>query len=309
VGGYILWCELVGYIGLPILSGYRLLRPRPKAFVDQQSVILDVTKKLGFKPVGHGRYRLLARLPYNQAYQVEISSKVFQLPGLPAAWDGLTILHLTDMHFHGTPSLEFHRTVIEACMDRVPDILAITGDVVDSPRHHHWIGPILGKLRWKEAAFSILGNHDQLRSAAAVRRRLFRLGIPVIQNRWVEATIRGEKMIVIGHQGPWFLPEPTLRDCPEGPFRLCLSHTPDNMPWARAHQIDLMLSGHTHGGQIRFPFIGSVLVPSIFSRRYDCGVFWGEPTLLHVGRGLAGQHPLRYNCRPEVTWITLKAPA
>ena len=81
-----------------------------------------------------------------------------------------------------------------------------------------------------------------------------------------------------------------MRDCPEGPFRLCLSHTPDNMPWARAHHINLMLSGHTHGGQIRFPLVGSVLVPSIFSRRYDCGVFWEEPTLLHVGRGLAGQH-------------------
>jgi predicted MPP superfamily phosphohydrolase len=78
------------------------------------------------------------------------------------------------------------------------------------------------------------------------------------------------------------------------------------MPWARRHQIDLMLAGHNHGGQIRLPLIGSILVPSRFSRRYDCGTFFEPPTLLHVSRGLGGQHPLRYNCRPEVTRITLR---
>ena len=83
VGGYVLYCVLVGYVVLPIISAYRLLRPRPRAFVEQQSVTLDVTKKLGFKPVGHGRYRLLARLPFNQAYQVEFTSKVFRVAGPP----------------------------------------------------------------------------------------------------------------------------------------------------------------------------------------------------------------------------------
>jgi predicted MPP superfamily phosphohydrolase len=67
-----------------------------------------------------------------------------------------------------------------------------------------------------------------------------------------------------------------------------------------------MLAGHNHGGQIRVPFFGSILVPSQFSRRYDCGTFHEPPTLLNVSRGLAGQHPLRYFCRPEVTRITLR---
>ena len=67
-----------------------------------------------------------------------------------------------------------------------------------------------------------------------------------------------------------------------------------------------MLSGHNHGGQIRFPIVGSVFVPSRFSRRYDSGIFHEPPTLLHVSRGLGGEHPLRYNCRPEVTKIILK---
>jgi predicted MPP superfamily phosphohydrolase len=66
-----------------------------------------------------------------------------------------------------------------------------------------------------------------------------------------------------------------------------------------------MLAGHVHGGQIRLPLFGPIFVPSRYSRRYDCGTFDEPPTLLHVSRGLSGQHPLRYNCRPEVTKIIL----
>jgi predicted MPP superfamily phosphohydrolase len=113
-------------------------------------------------------------------------------------------------------------------------------------------------------------------------------------------------MAVIGHEGPWFLPPPDLTSCPGGVFRLCLSHTPDNMPWVQRHGIDLVLAGHVHGGQIRFPWIGATFVPSRYSRRYDCGTFFEAPTVMHVSRGLAGQHPYRLLCRPEVTRIVLK---
>ncbi len=305
-GGYVLWCMVIGFVGVPGLSLYRWLRPPARPFIRKSSTILDVAAKLGYKPLGRGRYRNLARLPGNQIYQVEISEKTFALPQLPAAWQGLTILHLTDLHFHGTPDRVFFHAVMEACMSRTPDIVAVTGDIIDSPWHHRWIEPILGKLRWKEAGLAILGNHDKLFSTGQIRRRLSKIGFQIVQNRWIELKVRGEPMTVIGHQGPWFRPAPNLSRCPQNQFRLCLSHTPDNIRWARANKIDLMLSGHNHGGQIRFPFIGSVLVPSAYSRRYDCGVFWEEPTLLHVGRGLSGQHPLRFNCRPEVTWITLE---
>jgi predicted MPP superfamily phosphohydrolase len=97
-----------------------------------------------------------------------------------------------------------------------------------------------------------------------------------------------------------------LKGCPEDGFRLCLSHTPDHLPWARRHGIDLMLAGHVHGGQIRLPVIGSVFVPSRYGRRYDCGTFHEPPTLLHVSRGLGGEEPLRFNCRPEVTKLILR---
>jgi predicted MPP superfamily phosphohydrolase len=196
---------------------------------------------------------------------------------------------------------------MQRCLDAgVPDIVAITGDVVDSDWHHRWIVPILGRLRWNLAAYAILGNHDSWRDPTLIRRRLRRAGLRVLGNGWEQLSVRGMPMVVIGHEGPWFRPGPDLTNCPEEPFRLCLSHTPDNLPWAQRHAVDLVLAGHVHGGQIRLPLLGSVFVPSRFSRRYDCGTFFAAPTVMHVGRGLAGQHPLRFYCRPEVTRLILK---
>ena len=130
--------------------------------------------------------------------------------------------------------------------------------------------------------------------------------LTVLGNGWRELTVRGEPLIAVGHEGPWFSPPPDLKACPEYGFRLCLSHTPDNIRWARANRLRLMLCGHNHGGQIRLPLFGSLFVPSLYSRRFDCGLFWEEPTLMYVSRGLGGREPLRYNCRPEATRIVLR---
>jgi predicted MPP superfamily phosphohydrolase len=156
------------------------------------------------------------------------------------------------------------------------------------------------------AAFAILGNHDSWLDVRRINRRIKRLGIEMVGGGWKQIAIRGEPLIVIGNETPWIRPAPDLTDCPSDCFRLCLSHTPDTLPWARRHGIDLMLAGHNHGGQIRFPVIGPVLVPSRYSRRYDCGTFHEPPTLMHVSRGLGGTYPLRYNCRPEVTRLVLR---
>ena len=94
---------------------------------------------------------------------------------------------------------------------------------------------------------------------------------------------------------------------PEADFRILLSHSPDRLAWAARWGIDLMLSGHNHGGQIRFPLIGPVFMPSLYSRRYDRGFFRAGPTLLHVSQGIGGQHPLRYGgCAPEISRFVLR---
>jgi predicted MPP superfamily phosphohydrolase len=307
LAAYTVICWVIGCGIAPVCEIFYLARRPAPQLVDQKSETIDVAQQLGYPPAGHGRDARMCALPLNQCFQVEFTEKTFALPQLPDAWDGLTILHLTDLHLCGTPDRAFYHLVMERCLKwGTPDLLMLTGDVIDSEWHHRWIVPVLGKLRWKLGAYAILGNHDFWRDVTLTRRRLRRVGMTVLGNSWQKIDVRGQPMIVIGHEGPWFKPIPDLSQCPENIFRLCLSHTPDNIAWARRHHIDLVLAGHVHGGQIRLPVLGSVFVPSRYSRKYDCGTFWEAPTLMHVGRGLAGQHPLRFFCKPEVTWIVLK---
>jgi predicted MPP superfamily phosphohydrolase len=306
VVAYLVLCWLVGLVIAPMFAVRYWLRRRPEQLLYNDTMTVDVAALLGRKPAGRGKRAFLARLPGNQVFQVDFAERTFALPRLPAAWDGLSILQLSDLHLSGTPERPFFERVMDRCREWEFDLLALTGDVVDSHWHHRWILPLLGKLRWRVAAFAILGNHDWWHGDALCRRRLRRLGMQVLENRWVQLDVRGESLVVIGHEGPWFGPPPDLSDCPADGFRLLLSHTPDNLAWARRHGVDLMLSGHTHGGQIRLPLIGSVFVPSRLGRRYDCGSFFRPPTLLHVSRGLSGETPVRYLCRPEVTRIVLR---
>ncbi|MCI0456002.1 MAG: metallophosphoesterase [Gemmataceae bacterium] len=303
---YVGICWLVGLAIFPVVTFRRALRRPPAALLSNHTTTVDVAAQLGYKPVGSGKYRALARLPGNQVFQVDLPERTLCVPQLPAAWEGLTILHLSDLHLCGTPDRIYYQHVMDLCRAWEPDLVALTGDIVDSERHHRWIMPVLGRLRWRIAAFAILGNHDYWQDPPLIRRRLRRVGMRVLGNTWEQVDVRGEPLVVIGHEGPWFRPIPDLTGCPVDGFRLLLSHTPDNIRWAQRQRIDLMLAGHVHGGQIRLPLIGSMFVPSRYSRRYDCGTFHEPPTVLHVSRGLAGQYPLRYNCRPEVTKIILR---
>jgi predicted MPP superfamily phosphohydrolase len=307
VAGYLVLCWVIGFVFVPLNILGRLRRRDPAALVGTRSHVLDVTKELGYPPHSRAKRSLLAHFPGNEIFDVEFVERVLRLPRWPAALDGLTLLHLSDLHFHGTPDREFYRVVMQRCAELEPDIVVLTGDIVDSVFHHGWILPALGWLRWRCAGLAILGNHDIWYEPDGVRAKLKELGFDVIGNSWRKLEVRGQPLVVIGNEGPWFEPEPDLSSCPEGLFRLCLSHTPDNIAWAKRHVIDLMLAGHVHGGQVRFPVIGSLLVPSCYGRYYDCGLFDEPPTLLCVSRGLGGEHPLRLNCRPEVTLYTLKS--
>jgi predicted MPP superfamily phosphohydrolase len=302
---YVIACWLAALIGLPLATARRLLR-HPKALASNHTRTIDVARQLGYLPMGHGFWRLVTRLPGNEVFRVEFTEKRLRLARLPAAWEGLTVLHLSDLHLNGTLDRKFFERVMDECRAWDPDVVALTGDIVDNAAHHRWVVPVLGRLKWRIAAFAILGNHDGWYEVNLIRRRVRRCGLQMIGNGWTQIDVRGEPLVVIGNETPWFGPAPDLTACPEGPFRLCLSHTPDHIGWARANHVDLMLAGHVHGGQVRLPVIGSLVVPSRHGRKYDCGTFEEPPTVMHVSRGLSGQEPLRINCRPEVTKLVLE---
>src|SRR5262249_32379625 len=155
-------CWVTTFIYVPVVTVLRSLRRQPAQAADCTSRVEDIAARLGEKPVGDGKHWRLACLPGNQCFLVEVRELTIRLPQLPPASDGVTILHLTDLHLCGTPGRPFYQQVFDLCLDAgVPDLLAITGDVVDSFHHHRWIVPLVGRLRWGTAAYAVLGNHDK----------------------------------------------------------------------------------------------------------------------------------------------------
>ncbi len=304
--GYLLACAALGGAWFPAVTLWRLARRRPAVVVEESTVVYDVEKELGYRPVGDGKHRRVAGWKFNGLFRVEFTTLRLTFPGLPAAWRGLTILHLSDLHLYGTPALLHYQLLMRRAMaDGVPDLVVLSGDIIDGDEYLAWVEPILKELSWAVAAVAILGNHDWWQDAAAVRTRLTAGGFHVIGGTHEVIDVRGEPLVAVGHEGPWFRPGPDVSNLPDG-FRLLVSHSPDNIAWARRHGFRLMLSGHNHGGQIRVPVVGSLFVPSWYSRRYDAGTFHEPPTVLHVTRGIAGKEPIRFRCPPQVTRLVLE---
>jgi predicted MPP superfamily phosphohydrolase len=303
-----LWpCLFLGGVVFPAITVARLLRPTPACVVSETTRTLDLWHDYGAKLHGDGHFAWVTHLPGNCVFSVDFTDLTLALPDLPPEWDGLTILMLSDLHFHGTPARPyFDRIIDELARAPATDLVCLVGDYVDTKTHHEWIQPILGRLTATEAKFAILGNHDLYQNPDHVREELAAAGYTVLGNGWREVTIRGARCIVVGHEGPWFQPAPDLAAAPADGFRLCLSHSPDNFYWGAANRVGLILCGHVHGGQIRVPVVGSIFVPSIYGRRFDRGVFEKYGTAMVVSRGVSGKEPLRFRCHPQVMRLTLR---
>jgi predicted MPP superfamily phosphohydrolase len=300
-------CLIIGGALFPLISFGRLLRLPPECVVETNQLTRNYRIHLGPAIIGRGKWWWLAKLPFTSIFTVDFTELTLRLPKLPKAWDGLTILHLTDLHFHGTPTKAFFEAILAETKSLwpMPDLVVLTGDYVDTDEHVSWIEPLLSTLTANEAKLAILGNHDEHHRPDRVREALAAAGYRVISNQWAEVTIRGERCAVVGHEGPWFGPPPG--PCPwPGLPKLCLTHTPDNVYWAAGQGVALAFAGHVHGGQIRIPVIGPIFVPSIYSRRFDSGVFEIGKTTMVVSRGLSGKEPIRFRCHPQVIRVTMR---
>jgi predicted MPP superfamily phosphohydrolase len=176
------------------------------------------------------------------------------------------------------------------------------------------IKPTLGRLQARHGKYFILGNHEtRLADVAPLRGVLAEAGLTDLGGRCEILAIRGTEILIAGIELPWFGAAPDIAcETPHSAlraphFRLLLSHSPDQLPWARSRGFDLMLAGHNHGGQIRLPYLGALITPSWYGFRYAGGLYFESPTLLHVSHGLAGIHPIRLNCPPELALLTLKS--
>ncbi len=307
---YVFLCAEVGCF-IPLVWLIRRLFERiPAQLISNDTTYLDVAQELGERPIGNRRTRFWDCVPGNQMFELHIHEKTIHLGQLPRELDGLSIAHLSDLHFTGGISRSYFEFVAEQTMQLDADLIAITGDIIDNPRCLEWIGSTLGRLKSPLGVYYVLGNHEQhLRDVAAVRYALNRVGLTDLGGQVVLVEARGQQVLLAGNERPWLsgYPEVPAKDAEGVALRVLLSHSPDQIRWAQKHAFDLMLAGHNHGGQVRLPVIGPIVSPSNYGVKYASGLFFEPPTLLHVTRGISAQIPLRIRCAPELAKLVLKA--
>ncbi len=304
------FCLLVG-VGFSVGWAVRkLTRREADAVLDASTEWIDVAATTD-RALLQGTYAtLLGWIPGNQATKLTLERKTFQLGSLPPALDGLKIAQLSDLHFTGQLDIAFFEEVVRHANRFEPDLVILTGDVVDAAKCVPWIVDVLSPLEARLGKYSVLGNHDlRIKDEALIRNRLGQAGFVGLEDQWEEVVVEGVRMGIAGNEIPWFLGAdrlPKKRGDDRYDFQLLLSHSPDQFPWALDYGFDLMFAGHTHGGQIRFPLIGPVIAPSRYGVKYSAGTFAMGRMLMHVSRGLSGDDLVRIDCPPELGLFTLR---
>jgi predicted MPP superfamily phosphohydrolase len=253
----------------------------------------------------------LSRLPGNQVFQLCIQEKQLPVPRLSSQHAGLRIAHISDLHMCGRITKAYFERVVEHVNQCEPDIVAITGDLVERNACLDWIPDTFGRLRAPGGVYYVLGNHDKHVDEERLHSMLQDAGLIYIGGAWRQTTVRGTPLVLAGNELPWYPPAADLSDCPSQdgaglPVRIVLAHSPDQFAWARGHEVDLILAGHNHGGQVNLPLLGAVLAPSKHGVRYAAGAFRAEKTVMHVSRGTACLTPVRYNCPAEIAILVLQ---
>lgn len=254
---------------------------------------------------------------------IEVTRRDIRLTGLPAAFDGLRIAQLSDIHMDEFTEPFFLHHVIDQTNILQPDVVLLTGDFVsyEIGSKHFAIGSawqcanILTSLRCRQL-YAVLGNHDVVVNAKEVTSALRANGITVLNNECLPFERPGARIWlagvddpVEGNPNPELAIPASIRNVPNEPVIL-MCHPPDYADDLLAHPagkaVDLMLSGHTHGGQVRLPLLGALQLPAL-GKKYVEGWFQLGRMQLYVNRGIGTIGiPFRLDCPPEITLLTLR---
>jgi uncharacterized protein len=303
---YPMGCLAAALAAIPYWAVPKMLARTPAALQSNHTARVDLVRELGARPTGTQMTALFAAIPGNEIFSLAVQTKQLRLPQLPAELSGLRIAHLSDLHMTGRFTRPFYEEIVRQTNDLEPDLIALTGDICEKEKCLDWVVPVLGKLTARYGKFFVLGNHEtRLDDVSPLRELLAEAGFIDVAGRWITSSVASTQVLLAGSELPWFGIAPDMAAAPDGPLRVLLSHSPDQLPWAKRAGFDLMLAGHNHGGQIRLPLIGPLITPSRYGSRYAGGLYSEPPTLLHVTRGIAGLHPLRFNCPPELALLVL----
>ncbi len=265
----------------------------------------------------------LARIEY--AYHVEptwleVNRITIPVRGLPRAFHGVRIAQLTDFHCGQQIPRDYLEHALRVTTAEKPDLIALTGDFVHKGyRHVQDAARLFHGLKAPLGVFAVLGNHDfAVRNALGIRRypglhkaiadALGRAGVTVLRNETVRVSRDGDSLLVAGIDDLWSREADAdaalNKQCLKTP-RVVLAHNPQSVELFENHRADLVLSGHTHGGQVDWPGLGRVLLGKK-AKRWSAGLYQHNGAHLYVNKGVGFGWRFRFGVRPEIAVFTLE---
>lgn len=257
---------------------------------------------------------------------MQVSEYEYRNPIVPESFHGYTIVQISDLH-----NKDFHGRLIDKVKSIKPDLILITGDLIDRRNTKIEIAVTTAEqLREIAPTYYVSGNHEQLsRQYNRLKEELVKLEVPILDNDFRRITRGGETISLLGladpavnqrednylwgdnsHYAKTQLQALLERHGQDSGFLILLSHRPELFQIYKELGMDLVFAGHAHGGQIRLPFIGGLVAPNqgLFPK-YTAGVYQEDDTFMVVSRGLGNSIiPQRLFNRPELVVVTLATP-
>jgi predicted MPP superfamily phosphohydrolase len=249
-----------------------------------------------------------------ERYAVQVNTYIVRVPNLPPAFSGFRIVQLTDLHLGFLMPIEAVAWVVDLANRLNCEVIACTGDYVherNSADQIDTVWPVLSRLSAPFGVYSVLGNHDHW---ADTPRSLYWLERSGQNLRHCAVPIEKDgSRLWLGGSGDLWEDEDGLdaafQNAPPEECKIVLAHNPDSADIPRAARFDLMLSGHTHGGQLVLPFVGPPFLP-VINKRYSSGYFQTPRGRLFISRGIGWTvFPARLNCPPEIAVLELRPAA
>jgi predicted MPP superfamily phosphohydrolase len=251
-------------------------------------------------------YGILVRRRWFRVVEREV-----RVPSLDARLDGLRIAHLSDLHLGTLTPRSWVLAWVRAANRTAPDLAVVTGDMVTSGTDFHEdVADALGELRAKGGTFASMGNHDYFGDDEPLVSHLRGRGVRVLRNEGVALDCNGATLWLAAIDDTWTRRDDlaaAMRDRPEGATTVLLAHDPNRFDAAADAGADVVLSGHTHGGQIAMPFLSRALNLANLTHRYTVGLYRRGRSVLYVHPGLGTTGPpMRLGVAPEVTVLVLR---
>lgn len=245
---------------------------------------------------------------------MQVNRYKIPVPNLPLSFHGFTLAHLTDIHLGFLVSESFVEEIVQRTNRLNTDAIVCTGDYVHNRNTIEEIDkvwPILSKLNARYGVYSVLGNHDHWGDANRSMYWLERSGQNI--RHQCKAIYKGKERILIGGAGDFWGDklniDKAFSGSDQGDCRILLAHNPDSVDTEFETPLSLVLSGHTHGGQVVIPFLGAPKLP-VKNKAYSSGLIATPRTPLFISRGIGWAIlPVRFNCYPEIAVLELVNPS